>query len=398
MPGNAPRPKGSVMIVDDTPATLRLLGELLIEAGYSVAEFPDGRSALEAATRFRPDLLLLDVMMPGMDGFETCRRLRTDETLRDLPVIFVSAVHDQASKVRAFAEGGVDFVTKPLQHQEVLARVAAHLRLRRQREEIESQRALLQTNLAKLRELEEQRDRLVRMVVHDLRSPLTAMLMTTECLREEMDGNADAEVLTQLDWLLSSERTLMSMISTILDVSRMEAKRMPLQIERHDLNDVVNAAIRSLGPLLERATIRRESSEEALLAACDADLSRRIVENLLSNAVKFAGARAEVVIRLEREPDWLRLSVADNGPGVPPEARERMFERFGWTSSNKDLRVRSSGIGLSFCRLAAEAQGGQIGFEDSNVPGCVFWVRFLPHAPAPTAPPPSARSNPSATA
>ena len=160
----------SVLIVDDTIDTLRLLSDLLGEHGYDVRAVTNGRQALQAVERDPPDLILLDIGMPEMDGYEVCRHLRASERTQDVPVIFITALADTADKVRAFEAGGVDYVTKPFQVEEVLARVKAHVALRRAQAE-------LADSFTRLRALEQLRDDLVHMVVHDMRSPLASLLM-----------------------------------------------------------------------------------------------------------------------------------------------------------------------------------------------------------------------------
>ena len=171
-----PAPVASVLVVDDTIENLRLLSDLLGEQGYEVRAVTNGRQALQAVEHDPPDLILLDINMPEMDGYEVCRRLRATERSKDVPVIFLTALTDTADKVRAFDAGGVDYVTKPFQFEEVLARVKTHVALRRAQ-------AALADSYKRLRALEQLRDDLVHMVVHDMRSPLTALLIDLRLLK-----------------------------------------------------------------------------------------------------------------------------------------------------------------------------------------------------------------------
>ena len=167
----------SVLVVDDTIENLRLLSELLGEQGYEVRAVTNGRQALQAVEHDPPDLILLDINMPEMNGYEVCRRLKAQERSKDVPVIFLTALTDTADKVRAFDAGGVDYVTKPFQFEEVLARVKTHVALRRAQVE-------LADSYTRLRALEQLRDDLVHMVVHDMRSPLPALLINLRLLRD----------------------------------------------------------------------------------------------------------------------------------------------------------------------------------------------------------------------
>ncbi len=154
----------NIMVVDDTPANLKLLEDMLKARGYQVCSYPCGRLALAAAASQSPDLILLDVNMPEMNGYEVCKHLKADAKLKDIPVLFISALSETSDKVKAFSCGGVDYVTKPFRFEEVYARVETHLELRRQKRE-------LQENYARLRELEDLKENLVLMIIHDLRSP-----------------------------------------------------------------------------------------------------------------------------------------------------------------------------------------------------------------------------------
>ncbi len=218
----------NVIVVDDTPANLQLLTGMLKERGYKVRPVPSGKLALQAAKNDPPDLILLDIMMPEMDGYEVCERLKADEKLREISVIFISALNETMDKVRAFGVGGVDYVTKPFQFEEVDARVSTHLELQRQRRK-------LKENYEQLRRLEELRDNLVHMVVHDLRNPLTgisgfldlALALEKETLTE--DG---------LEYLQTAKRSttaVIDMVSAVLDVSKMEAGEMKLHLVECDL-------------------------------------------------------------------------------------------------------------------------------------------------------------------
>jgi len=184
----------TIMVIDDTPANLKLLEEMLRGRGYRVMQFPRGAMALKAAAKNPPDLILLDIMMPEMDGFEVCRRLKAEERLKEIPVLFISSLDDTDSKLKAFSEGGVDYVTKPFQETEVLAWVKTHLELRRKSLQIETQKRQLQKNYDHLRELEELRDNLVHMIVHDMRSPLTGLLGNTQLLLMRLQETEHAEL------------------------------------------------------------------------------------------------------------------------------------------------------------------------------------------------------------
>jgi len=229
----------NILIVDDTPVNLQLLAEILKAYGYRVRVARSGALALQAAQHEQPDLILLDILMPGMDGYEVCTRLKADGRLRDTPVLFISALTEPLDKVRAFGAGGVDYLTKPFHGEEVAARVRTHLELRQQRRELEEQ-------MVHLRELESLRDNLVHMIVHDLRSPLNGLLGGLELLSLNAKELAETD-RKFLELARNSGRTLTEMINTLLDVTRLESRQMPLKLAMGDLGAFIRRSIDLLG-------------------------------------------------------------------------------------------------------------------------------------------------------
>jgi two-component system, sensor histidine kinase and response regulator len=363
--------QGRVMVVDDTPINLSLMEEMLTTAGYVVAAFPDGARALRAANVEPPDLILLDVMMPEMDGFQVCKQLKQEPRLSDIPVLFISALDDVSSKVKAFAAGGVDYVTKPFQPEEVLARVRTQLILRRQQERIEAQHREIQESYTALQKLETQRDQLVHMMVHDMRSPLTAMLLHAEYLHTTL---ADQEENHEsIEAIITSSRRLRDMITILLDISRMESHEMPLSLEECDLRELVDASQESLSGVLGKVTFVYAPPAESCRVVCDRQITQRVIENLLANAIQFTPQQSRVALFLAPTASGMQLAVEDSGPGIPPEYHEKIFEKFGQVNARKEGRAYSSGLGLTFCKLGIEAQGGTIGLESQVGQGSRFW-------------------------
>jgi signal transduction histidine kinase len=354
--------KPKIMVVDDTIANLKLLEGLLGQQGYRVRSFPRGRMALTAAALEPPDLILLDVNMPEMNGYEVCERLKADPALAPIPVIFISAQHEPVNKVRAFAVGGVDYVTKPFQCSEVEARVRTHLDLRRQKLE-------LQSSLQRLKELELLRDNLVHMVVHDMRSPLFAMLMSLDLVKLNVPDPAP-KAAKYLQMAVDNVNKLTEMVTQLLDISRMESGRMPLNKTRGDLTVTAKQVMDSLQTLAadRRLILKAPAPVEAY---CDQDIVARIFTNLIHNALKFTAAKDEVTITVTRSGANARVTITDHGPGIPAEFRDKIFEKF--TQVEGEKRKYGTGLGLTFCKLAVETHGGAIGVAADTEPDNTFW-------------------------
>jgi signal transduction histidine kinase len=356
---------GDLLVVDDTAASLKMLAGMLKAAGHRVRPAPSGRLALEAARAQTPDLVLLDITMPEMDGYEVCAEFKRSEQLRDVPVIFLSALGDPADKVKAFGVGGADYVTKPFRSEEVLARVGVHLALRQARVE-------LQQNYERLRGLERLRDDLVNMVVHDMRSPLTVLMANLEFLREAVASDQASEDLRAA---VQASAVVNRMANDLLDVSRMEEGKMPLVL------GVTN--VRALGEQVGtdlRAWSKTRAIEvvagEPVPISCDGGLIRRVIENLVNNAIKHTPADGTIRVISRASERGARIEVHDQGPGVPVEARARIFEKFGTVETRKEQAYHSAGLGLAFCKLAIEAHGGSIGVDCGEAGGSVFWFEL----------------------
>ena len=359
-------PAASVLVVDDTVENLRLLSDLLGERGYDVRAFTNGRQALQAAEHDPPDLILLDITMPEMDGLEVCRRLRETESCRDVPVIFLTALTDTADKVRAFDTGGVDYITKPFQFEEVLARVQTHVALRRAQTE-------LADNYRRLRDLEQLRDDLVHMIVHDMRSPLSALYVSLNLLNRRATLTDDSR--RDLQDAIASTRALNQMTSELLDVSRLEQGKMPIAMAVWDLTQMAHEVRTAIGTIDLERTIDIDR-EDPVRVTCDGGLVRRVMENLVSNGIRHTPAGSRMHISIATQDDHVRVAVHDEGPGVPPEHRTRIFEKFATVEDRHEATYHSTGLGLAFCKLAIEAQGGMIGVEPGVPAGSTFWFEL----------------------
>jgi signal transduction histidine kinase len=367
----APLAAADILVVDDAPENLKILMGMLTGAGCRVRPAPNGPLALRAAREAPPDLILLDIQMPAMDGFEVCRQLKRDERLAEIPVIFLSAFTDPATKVRAFEAGGVDYVSKPFSVDEVLARVGTHLKLVRGERE-------LRRSYRELQEAERLRDSLVHMLVHDLRSPLQALALFLPSLAEQVQAGLEPVWQARLDKAQGAIDRLIQMVSEVLDVSRLEAGQMPLVLEALDLAQVAREALDHLQPLAGQRELRLEA-DGRVTAWGDRRLVFRIFQNLLGNALKFTPEGGHVRVLVRQEGPWAGARVEDDGSGIPLESQARVFEKFGQAGAET---AWSTGLGLPFCRLAVTAQGGRMGLESEPGRGSRFWFR-LPVPPEP---------------
>jgi two-component system sensor histidine kinase/response regulator len=360
-----------ILVVDDTPANLQLLSGILKECGYKVRLAISGELALQSARHSPPDLILLDITMPGFSGYEVASELRRDTALSKIPIIFISALTEMLDKVRAFAVGGVDYVTKPFHYEEVAARVKTHLKIRQLQMELEGRNHQLQQSNDELHHLQELRDNLVSMIVHDMNSPLSAMMMSIELLESSSQKNLSANDSRFLSTASDACRNLAGMVRSLLDVSKMEAGALDLHRTDCDLAVIAREVLAGFESLRKNRRFEIDPTQQPFMVSVDRDLISRVLQNLVGNALKYAPDNSLVQITLESTKTMIRVSVIDTGQGIPLEHHERIFEKFGQVQ-REGPRV-GTGLGLTFCRLAVEAHGGRIGVKSEVGKGSTFW-------------------------
>ncbi|MFT5468361.1 MAG: two-component system sensor histidine kinase/response regulator [Verrucomicrobiales bacterium] len=360
-----------ILVVDDNPNNLRLICEMLKKRRYTVRPALSGPLAIEAAANRAPDVILMDVNMPGMDGYDACRELKRREELRDIPVIFASALGETVDKVRAFEAGGIDYVTKPIQIEEVEARIESHMTIRRLRLE-------LQERYDDLRRSESLREQLTHMIVHDLRNPLAVILGGLEFAVTNSPTKFDAATAEVLDLANTQAGTLNRMISELLDIGRMEDGKMRLSQAGAEVSTILEKARGSVALKGQLLSVDLSAAPRSL--CCDSELVRRVLTNLIGNAVKFTPSGCAIEVAAKSVSDGTRFEVRDSGAGIAPEFHEKIFEKFTQVEGTTRADVPSTGLGLTFCRLAIEAHGGRIGVESAPGEGSLFWFT-LPETP-----------------
>jgi two-component system sensor histidine kinase/response regulator len=372
-----------ILVADDIPANVELLLDQLNSLGYDTITATDGPSAIAAASEHQPDLCILDVSMPAGDlgvddrstGFEVCRRIKRDPRTSRIPVIFVTALNDTSDRVRAIEAGGDDFLTKPHNRLVLGARVRSLLKLKAATDALED-------SLRKLRELERVRDDLMKMIVHDLKTPLTSVLATLEMLADGDFGEVTTPQKVAIGDVESKSEDLLALIDDILEVARIEEANITLTLAPMAPGALLAELVHEWNHRFqqEQTTVFVSVADDAPIFTGDKGLIKRVFSNLIQNAVTHSSRAVHLDLSARRAGHGVLFTVSDNGPGIPPEYHEVIFRKFGQVEMPRTPRTRSSGLGLTFCKLVVERHRGRIWVNSAEGKGSSFYIE-LPSDP-----------------
>jgi signal transduction histidine kinase len=349
----------NILLVDDEPDNLNILGEILILEGYKVRQVSSGEQAIKVTEKEKPDLILLDIIMPDMDGYEVCHRFKQDPDLKNIPIIFISALNDTHNIIKALSAGGVDYIDKPFQAEEVLARVKIHLQLRMQSIE--------------LRELNASKDKFFSIIAHDLRSPFNSIIGFSEILLENAQvRNYDVyEEYTQI--ILNSARRAMDLLSNLMEWSRSQTGRINFNPESFEMANFIEEIGLLFTEVAKQKSIQivREINESVPVYA-DKDMISTILRNLVSNAIKFTYFGGKITISVQDNPEELIVSISDSGVGMKKEKIDGLFHIEHNTSTKGTNNEKGTGLGLILCKEFVEKHEGRIWVESELGKGSVF--------------------------
>ncbi len=411
--------QGIILLVDDNPTNLGVLFQCLSDASFKVLVALDGESAIEQVNYVLPDLILLDVMMPGIDGYETCRRLKANDATKDIPVIFMTALAETVDKVKGFGVGAVDYVTKPIQAEEVLARVRSHLAVQNLQKQLHQQNLQLQQEIRDRQKAEAALRVFLHAVSHDLRNPVTGMLMVlnnflnseSRTEKQGLDAQSLPEGQNQLGLdstscnasqpqatltlqpaaSLGSDRVLiarsilermasscdrqLSLINSLLEAHECDVWGVPLQCQPLQLHSLTERLIEDWEAMLKKhqTTVEHLVSPELPPIYADYNQLWRVFENLFANALKHNPPGVVLTVNAEVvEADrMLRCTVSDNGVGMTCEQCDHLFELY--TRGANVNKSTGLGLGLYLCRQIIQAHGGKIDVISSPDVGSKFW-------------------------
>jgi two-component system, sensor histidine kinase and response regulator len=357
--------KPVILVVDDLPQNIELLVAFLAPMGYEIVEAASGEEALQKLSVNQIDLILLDVMMPGMNGFEVCSRMKQGEEY--LPIIMITTLNDRDSRLKGIEAGADDFLSKPFDSDELKLKVRNLLKTKYYYDKVEK-------GYREIKALDELKDSLTSFIVHDLRNPLTGINGYLDLLA--VSNNLKKQDLSDVKKAKQSVKMMIVMISNLLDTAKMENNEMEINAEDCELGEIVSTAIKTIEPMFIEKAIHLfdKTNEKNTGVKVQRGLIERVVQNLLSNAIRYTPEKGNILIEseLDEQSKSAVVSVSDRGTGVPREYRQKIFDKFA-TVEAKEKRIRgSTGLGLTFCKLAVELHGGKIWVEDRNGGGSIF--------------------------
>ena len=359
----------NILVVDDTPANLRLLCEILDNKGFRVREVPNGNLALKVAEKEKPDLILLDIMMPDMDGFEVCRLIKENQNLKDVPIIFISALNDTIDIVKAFKVGAADYITKPFRAEEVKARVTTHLKLYQQRRELHEQSTRLQ-------KINAEKDKLFSIISHDLRGPFNGFLGLTNVLTEKLADLTKEETLKIAESMQNTATNLYRLIGNLLEWSQSQRgliKFVPVPFLL--IPFIVENMIQVLDSANNKSIGIKYEIPANLEVFADGHMLASILRNLASNAVKFTHSGGIVTISAKSEPDnSVEIIISDTGIGMSSNMIEDLFRLDVQSNRLGTQGEPSTGLGLILCKDYIDKHGGKLYVESEEGKGSTFYV------------------------
>jgi len=368
-------PRGHILVVDDTPKNIQVLGSMLREAGYAINVATNGQQALDALGRVVPDLILLDVIMPVMDGFETCKQLKSNPTWAHIPVVFLTAKVEASDIVRGFELGAVDYITKPFNSSELLKRVDTHLSLSRLRSQLAEKVAELTNAMGHIEQLHREQDSFLR---HELNNVIGPIAGYAEMLRSQIGQNLDERQTKWLGAILQGTVSMQQMLDQIKKLQDFERGAHALKPMVVPLAGVLSDVVSDVATYFKGAVPIYFDPASCQDARIQADLAflPGVFKNLIKNAVEHVysldGPSKRVDVYCAVNNGWVAATVRNGGETIVPERIQTFFDKFNTTKAN----MGGTGLGTSYARLVTEAHGGRITVESSALQGTLVTVEL----------------------
>ena len=356
-----------LLVVDDVQTNVLLLKALLGKEGYGILVANNGQEALEVIRNENPDLILLDVMMPGMDGFEVAERLKSEEFRCEIPIIFLTALDDTQSIVNGFKLGVGDFISKPFRKEELMVRIKHQLSLVAARRIIEEKNEELRKTIAG-------RDKMYSVIAHDLRSPMASMkmLLNTIMMSVEKD-KIDPDIFDMLEMSNKTSEEVFSLLDNLLKWTKSQLGKLTVIPQNLDISGLAAGVVEVMNSVADVKHIKLiRTDHESFFVYVDIEMIKSILRNLISNAVKFSNPDSEIKVGIKAEDGKVIVSVTDSGKGIKKEDQHKLLKDSTHFTTYGTNSEEGSGLGLLLCRDFARKNGGELWFESEENLGSVF--------------------------
>jgi signal transduction histidine kinase len=364
-----------ILIVDDIPQNLQLLGNVLRHKGFEVAVATSGKQALKVITNARPSLILLDIKMPEMDGYEVCEIVKNDPETQTIPIIFLTGKIESEDIVKGFSLGAADYVTKPFNTSELLARVETHMEIQRKNHKIKKQNVELQ-------ELNASKDKFFSIIAHDVKNPFQGILGLSKLLEENLSMFSEEETVEIATQIHNSTSSLYKLLENLLEWSRVQLGKIPFEPNVMPINSIAQGNFELLSTNAEAKSITFQNNvPEGTQAYADYNMVTTIVRNLISNAIKFTPEGGTITVAATTNNDLVEISVIDTGVGIPDKIKEKLFSIEENVTTPGTNNEPGTGLGLILCKDLTEQNGGTISVESEEGKGTTFCFTLPIQAP-----------------
>lgn len=362
--------KAIILIVDDDSSNLKILHTYFEKSDFHVVAAKNGKEALEKAPTLLPDLILLDVMMPGINGFETCRRLKANETTKDIPIIFMTGLTEPKTKVKGFEIGGLDYIAKPFYYQEVIARVNVQLALRKLQHQLQHQNKQLQA-------LNTSKDQFLSIIANDLKKPFAEIFVSAEQITQQLDSHRHEDAKQTVKHLQSAVENYQALLENLLLWAKVQQGIIDYAPKPIDLAHMFVKNVALLTPYaIEKQITLTNLLPERLLITADITMLDTIIHNLLSNAIKFTKAGGNVEVVAASDDQSVIVSIKDTGIGIPAEKLPALFQIDQKYQQIGTADEKGTGLGLILCKEFVERHGGRIWVESEIKQGSTVHFRL----------------------
>lgn len=356
----------TILVVDDNKKNLQVLGNILHEEAYKVAMAIEGNSAIKLANQLLPDLIILDIMMPGMDGFEVCKILKADENTKEIPIIFLTAKIEIDDVIEGFNLGGADYITKPFKRKELIVRIKNHLDLiNSKRKIIEQANELKAANIFK--------DKLFSIIGHDLRSPLSSLKLTFDLIVAGLIDIHENDFMDTIKSLSKSTEEAYVLLENLLGWAKSESGTLEVIPENINMKEMAESTQRLLKLNLQNKSIELVIDiDQNINANADNQMIKTVLRNLVSNAIKFTPEHGRITIQSKQHDDKIITSIIDSGVGIPPENLDQLFIARGKVRTYGTNNEPGSGLGLILCYDFVEKNNGKLSVTSTVNVGSTF--------------------------